>query len=169
MLAVLLYSAVGADQNPQGIPGNWPFQVIELADGEAAPSSDWMVLSKEDYQAWVDGHQAEYSTWATTFAAANAQAASIAYVKNKIVNAMAFGRDVMAEYGAQNVVAGYSLAQIQQIIIATSEVQAAIITGSLNVALDALSRVPVDGTLITTDKITFFRNKFQDFLGLPHT
>jgi hypothetical protein len=90
-------------------------------------------------------------------------------VKNKILAAMDFGRSVMAEYGSSNVLAGLTLEQIQYVMAATAKVQAALNGGSLYVALAEIELVTTDEVIITVEKITIFRNKLQDYLGIART
>lgn len=168
-LAVQLYSQVDPSLNPNGIPGNWPCQVLELQDGQSAPDNTWQIMTVSAYNAWLAANQADYNTWAAAQAAAAQYTTYALAAKNSIIAAMAFGRDLIAEYGGQNVASGFNLTQLQTIITATAGVQAAIMTGSLYMALEQLALVPVDGVLITTEKITYFRNKLQAYLGLPLT
>lgn len=91
------------------------------------------------------------------------------YVRNRILAAMDFGRNIMADYGATNVLAGRTVEQIQTIMSQTGSVQAALLSGSLYVALDELAQIEPDGTLITEDTLTTFRHKIQAYLGIPLT
>lgn len=90
-------------------------------------------------------------------------------IKNKILESMDFGRNLMAEYGASNVIAELSLEQVQYIIDKTLKLQAALNTGALYVALTELDLLETDDVVITTAKITEFRHKIQDYLGIDRT
>lgn len=90
------------------------------------------------------------------------------YIKGVILRAASFGQGVMAEYGASNVLAGLTLAQIQSIMAKTSKVQAALQSGSLYVALAEIALIERD-EVMTEERITVFRNKIQDYLGIPRT
>lgn len=92
-----------------------------------------------------------------------------AIVKARILAAAAFGQDLIAEYATDNVLAGYTIPQIKVIIDKTAKVQAALRTGSLYVAIDELDAIEPDQDLVTVEKITQFRNKIQDYLGIPRT
>jgi hypothetical protein len=91
------------------------------------------------------------------------------YVAEKIINAMQFGRKIMAEYGASNVLAGLTVDQVKSVMQTLSGVQAAILTGSLYVALDEIAAITPDGTLITQAKLDKFKHKIQDYLQIPRT
>ena len=90
-------------------------------------------------------------------------------VTDKILDAMRFGRSIIASYGASNVLSGYSITQIQYIMQATSSVQVALNTGSLYVAIAELNRIIPDGIIITAPKITTVRNQIEDYLKIPRT
>lgn len=92
-----------------------------------------------------------------------------AVVKDVILAAMDFGRNLMAEYGASNILAGLTMEQIKDVMDRTSKVQAALVTGSLYVALDELALVETDETIITEERRTVFRNKIQAYLGITLT
>ena len=90
-------------------------------------------------------------------------------IANRILAARSFGVRLIAQYGAQNIIAGYSVAEIQAIMIRTNAVQAALNTGSLYVAITELNAVETDDKYITPDKIKYFRNIIEDYLGVPRT
>ncbi len=92
MLAVLLYSAVDPSLNPQNIPGNWPYQVIELAADQSPPDDTWQIMTIDQYGSWIASNQAAYNSWAAAQASANAFNAYAAAAKRSILGAMAFGR-----------------------------------------------------------------------------
>jgi hypothetical protein len=90
-------------------------------------------------------------------------------VANRILAARSFGTRVIARYGAANVLAGYSIEQIQEITIKTAKVQAALNTGSLYVAITEINNIQPDGVLITTEKLKAVRNEIEDYLQIPRT
>lgn len=90
-------------------------------------------------------------------------------VKQKILAAMSFGRGLIAEYGASNVLSGYSIEQIRDIMNRTYKVQNALNTGSLYVALTELDNIETDDSVITEEKILHFKHKIQDYLNIPRS
>lgn len=90
-------------------------------------------------------------------------------VAAKIMAARDFGTRLIAQYGAQNVLSGYSIEIIQDIMTKTAKVQAALNTGSLYVAIQELNSVETDDTIITAAKIKVFRNQIEDYLQIPRT
>lgn len=103
----------------------------------------------------VDSHSGIYSLQIT--------------IKNRILAAMEFGRDLMAEYGASNIISGLTMEQIQEIMERTIKVQAALSSGSLYVALTELALVQTDEIIITPERVTEFRNKIETYLNNPLT
>lgn len=158
------------EQQPAGMPDEWPSKVVEIGEStelpEQCPEEDgWIVMSLAEYNAHKATHQSAFNTWWSTYSAPTATD----IVKAKILAAMEFGRSVIAEEGAKNTLSGYSLAQIKDIMARTTNVQNALNTGSLYVAIDELALVQTDETLITPAKLTVVRNKIQTYLGIPLT
>lgn len=90
-------------------------------------------------------------------------------VANRILAARAFGTKLIARYGASNVIAGYSIEQIQDIMTRTARVQSALNTGSLYVAIQEINAIEPDGVLITVEKLKSVRNEIEDYLQIPRT
>lgn len=89
------------------------------------------------------------------------------FVSAAILRAADFGNSLIVEYAVSNVLSGYTLEQVKDIIAKTSKVQVALKSGSLYVALDELSNIETDETVITAAKILLFKNKIESYLGLP--
>jgi hypothetical protein len=90
-------------------------------------------------------------------------------VATKIIAARDFGMNLIAQYGAQNVLSGYNVSQIQDIMNRTAKAQNALNTGSLYVAITELNSIETDSSIITTAKVTAFRNLIEDYLQIPRT
>ena len=86
-------------------------------------------------------------------------------VKGRILEAMEFGKQLMAEFGASNVLAGKSTAQIAAISDKLAVVQARILSGSLNAALSAIDALEPDAN-VSAESIAEFKVKIQVFLGI---
>lgn len=170
MVAVQFYSQIPVDQKPAGIPDQWPAQCIELHNNESAFDDSWTIMSKAEYSAWKMDHQAEFDAWVVSTTIPPDQAAlQLAYVQSRISAARIFGIGLVTQYGATNVLAGKTTEQVQQIMQITGKVVVALNTGSLYVSIAELDAIEPDGVLISTSQITFFRNKIQDYLGVPRT
>lgn len=90
-------------------------------------------------------------------------------IKRKILEAIKFGEELMIEYATSNILAGLNVEQVKYIIHETKEVQQALSTGSLYVALEELNNLTLDEVMITESRVATFRNKIQVYLGIPET
>jgi hypothetical protein len=86
-------------------------------------------------------------------------------VKGRILEAMEFGKQLTAEFGASNVLAGKTTAQIAAISDKLSVVQARILSGSLYAALEAIDALQPDAN-VSAEAIAEFKLKVQVFLGI---
>lgn len=166
MYAVKLYETVS--NKPEGIPDGWPAEVVDIGEAQELPEwcdETWDLMSQEELDTQKSNNQSAYNTWYASYTSIPIEEV----IKRKILAAMEFGRNLMAEYGSQNVLAGFTLEQIQDIMARTSKVQAALSTGSLYVALVELDAVETDEVVVTTARITECRNKIQAYLGIPLT
>jgi len=84
-------------------------------------------------------------------------------VKNKIYRCMDFGKEVIAEFAAQNVVLGVSDAQMKQISIDFAEIQNLLLSGSLRIAKQEIDTL--QSTLVTEGRRAYFSNKIAKFLA----
>ena len=90
-------------------------------------------------------------------------------VTNKIVDARTFGTRLIDKYAAQNVLAGYDVEIIIQIMDRCDKVMRALKTGSLYVAIHEINLVTPDDSIITVAKLAAIRNEIQDYLKIPRT
>lgn len=90
-------------------------------------------------------------------------------VAGKIMEARTFGIKIIMNYGAQNILAGYPVSIIQEIMIRTAKVQGALNTGSLYVAINEINAIVPDDSIITVAKLAAVRNQIEDYLGIPRT
>lgn len=86
-------------------------------------------------------------------------------VKARILEAMEFGKQLMAEFGASNVLAGKTTAQIAAISDKLAVVQARILSGSLYAALSAIDALEADAN-VSAEAIAEFKLKIEIFLGI---
>jgi hypothetical protein len=59
MLAVKFYAQV---DNPRGIPGVWPAQVIELGESTDVPEG-FMLMTKAHFDSYCEQYAAMYEAW----------------------------------------------------------------------------------------------------------
>lgn len=94
---------------------------------------------------------------------------TLTYLTQRILDCRTFGIHLVAKYGATNIMAGYNVAIIQDIMTRTARVQAALNSGSLYVAITELNAVTLDSSIVTTAKIKSVRNEIEDYLGITRT
>ncbi len=63
VLDVLLYGSLPVGKKPDGIPDDWPAQVIERKDVKDPVTPGYIRMSGTQYKAYVQLHQAEYDAW----------------------------------------------------------------------------------------------------------
>lgn len=85
--------------------------------------------------------------------------------KNAVLRAMSFGQNLMAEYGAKNILRGYTTAQVRQIATDLAGIQALLLSGSLYSALEDIAAFTPTALILQSD-IDEFTAKLQTYLGL---
>jgi hypothetical protein len=168
-LAVRLYSSIDPNNKPSGIPDNWVSDVIELSINDTklpdnlSANDGWIFMTDSQLSDWKAQYRSEYDIWYSVAKAPSLQNK----VTNRILQAMEFGKQIMAEYAAENVLAGLTIPQIQDILLRTAKIQSDLMTGSLYTALVEIDLVQTDDMVVTPTKVKEFRNKIQVYLGLP--
>lgn len=92
---------------------------------------------------------------------------SLDVAKARVSAAMDFGKQLIIEFSATNVVKGITVAQVKQLSGQFAGIQLLLMNGSLYSALDAIQGI-TPNSLITQDEINYFANKIMDFLGIKH-
>lgn len=85
-------------------------------------------------------------------------------VEEAIDKAMEFGKKLIIEYGAQNVIEGKTTAEVKQIAVKFAELQNLLMSGSLYAARDAMDDITPDA-LVTQETIDDFKAKLDAYLG----
>jgi len=86
-------------------------------------------------------------------------------VEDAIDKAMEFGKKLIIEYGAQNVMEGKTTADVQAIAVKFSDLQNLLISGSLYAARAEMDNI-VSDALITQSTIDDFKSKLDAYLGV---
>lgn len=174
MLAVLLYSKI--ENNPQNIPGVWPAEVKEITDASEAPSSDWLVMSRQEYNDYLVANKSAYDAWSAAQATAQQTAVVTGIVKNKVSGATAFGQSIAISFATTNILMGITQAgKTQQVADYCQKLQYYISTGSLYAVLNELTRMlndPVRPSLglepfINDSLLSNYINQVKAYLGIP--
>jgi len=89
-----------------------------------------------------------------------------AIVYNSISNAMDFGRQIMIEFGTENVLLGATTEQIKNVVVKLTKIQTLLVGGALHTALEELDVVEPD-VFLTQQRLDSFKNKIRAYLGMP--
>lgn len=89
-------------------------------------------------------------------------------VTGHVVSAMEFGRQIMIEFAAMNVLSDKSTTIIMMQMEACKHIMFLLLVGSLYTALEAINALP-DNEVTPPELKSYFRHKIQGFLGLPVT
>jgi hypothetical protein len=145
---------------PVGVPLLYPEKVVLLGSSQIPPdqSGDWEIMT--DFQC-AELKRSMKTEWQVY----QQQVAAQKIVATRIKAAMDFGRNLMAEYGAQNVVSGKTTAQVTQIATKLSTLQALLLSGSLYAALDEIDLITSDA-LVTDQVKAEFKAKIRKYLGI---
>lgn len=90
----------------------------------------------------------------------------LASAKAAMTRARAFGADLIDEYGAKNIIRGYTTAQVRQAASQLTELQILLLSGSLYSAL-AFIEALTPSEVVSQGDIDEFKNKIKLYLGLP--
>ncbi len=60
-LAVKLWKDTA--NKPAGMPDSWPSEVKELGSSRILPSSEWILMTKKDYQRYLEIRRDLYNQW----------------------------------------------------------------------------------------------------------
>jgi hypothetical protein len=149
------------DRGISGIPGGWPVEVHAYKDGDEIPP-EWQLMSDEDLRFQYSNNEAGYEAFLRS------QIDPVKRVAASITAAMGFGRRLIAEFGASNVIAGLTPAQISSVAARAVNVQLLLMSGSLYTAIAAMNAIQTDA-ILTPALLKKYRNKIEDYLGVPQT
>ena len=64
-LAVKLYSSENPNRQEiiDGIPLNWPAEVVELGESIELPGEEWILMTKEEYDSYRNSNMEDYNTY----------------------------------------------------------------------------------------------------------
>lgn len=145
---------------PVGVPLEYPEKIVLLGSSQTPPdnSGDWLVMTDMECSQLKRSLKSQWNAYQASVAAQKTVAA-------RIKVAMAFGQNLMAEYGAQNVVSGKTTAQVIAIANKLANLQQLLLSGSLYAALEEIENIATDD-LVTLATKNEFRAKIRKFLGL---
>lgn len=103
----------------------------------------------------------------TVIANHRSTAITLDIAKLKIQAAMDFGKQVLIEFAANNVVRGINVAEVKQLTAQFGMIQLLLLNGSLYSALEEIQKLQPNA-LISQADIAYYSNKIMDFLGIKH-
>lgn len=134
------------------------------ADGIVSTDSGFEVIEKTPFsQADIDAVNGYYSALTQSGETSKNTPTMQEIIAQKILNRINFGQQLMANFGAQNILAGYTTSQIQQIAGQLQTVQALMQSGSLETTKAVMLAI-TPSTLITQTTINNFAQQIQDYL-----
>jgi hypothetical protein len=138
-LAVLLFKD---DPNqPSGMPGEWPSQVVELGEETKLPGPEWVLFTKEEYIAHVEENQAAYDQFiAPKKAQEIAEKSVAALVKNQSTRGQSLIQEISQAFINTPFETDDHFKVLQQILEPLQ-------IGALNVAKARISVAPKDDFL----------------------
>jgi hypothetical protein len=93
----------------------------------------------------------------------------IAMISSALDADSAFGQSLISQFAAENVVAGFTTSQLDTALDTLAGVLDAMANGYLNIAINRMNIITPDGVVITTARVTEYRNAIQTYLGIPLT
>lgn len=99
-------------------------------------------------------------------AAKIAAAQALASARTAIVKGMEFGRELIADVGAENLLLNLTISQTMAMAQKYAGVISLLMTGSIKSALTVIEMMPPD-EVVTAERIRKYSNKIRTYLGMP--
>jgi hypothetical protein len=157
-VAIRRYSKIAGA--PAGVPLQYPEKVVYLGKSQTPPdnSGDWEVITEFECASIKKALKTEWAAY-------QARVVAQKYIATRITAAMDFGKKIMAEYGASNVYAGRTVAEVKTIATKLATLQSLLLSGSLYAALDEIDLITSDA-LVTDQVKAEFKAKIRKYLGV---
>ena len=133
-----------------------PESIVNVSD-DIMTMTGYTVMTEIEYKQYLIDHKNDYDIYMQSVSNK---------IRGRILAAIAFGDELIADYCVHNVMKGYTIEEIDQIMKVTQKVMTDLQAGSLYVALKDLSEIQPDGHLITSDLIDLFTVKIKKYLGI---
>lgn len=152
MIAFKTFADCPEEQRVEGVLLSWPWIEVRFTEAERAVEllqAGWRVMTENDYESYKRVVSPTYN------------------VTGVIESAMEFGKRMMTEFGTKNVLRGYNATQITQVSTELERLQQFCMSGSLNAAYQFILTFQATELVIEEDRLEF-KNKIEDYLGIPH-
>jgi hypothetical protein len=149
---------------PEGVNPDWVWQVAE------GSIPGWTVVTEEQYEAYIAGHQDAIATWDTW---RESNAAMISVKNNILAPAIEFGTNTIRKFASENILLGITQAGMTSLVrLRTEQVISCLFTGSLYDAMVQIRAIPPenkDATFITDARLLAAINDIEDYLGMTRS
>jgi hypothetical protein len=149
------------DRGASNLPPGWIIESMPY-DGVSAVPNEWIVMTDDEMRIQLSNNEAAYEAFIS------GQVDLVAIQVTKIKQAMTFGHNLIAEFGAGNVIAQLTPIQVAGVAQKLLNVQLLLLSGSLYTAIAALQGLVPDA-ILTTAVIKNYTNQIQTYLEIPLT
>lgn len=138
---------------------------VPNADGLVTNDAGIEVIEKVAFeQADIDAVNGYYNALTEQGEIAKTTPTTQQVITQKILARIEWGQTLMASFGAQNILAGYTTTQVTQIAQQLAPLQALVLSGSLETAIAFMNSL-TPNALITQQTITSFVAQIHDYLA----
>lgn len=138
---------------------------IPSADGVVTTDTGLEVIEKVAFvQADIDAVNSYYNALTAQGEVAKMTPTTQELIAQKILSRIDWGQKLMARFGAQNILAGYTTAQVTQIAQQLAPLQDLVQSGSLETSVAFMNSL-TPNSLITQQTITYFVTQIQNYLA----
>lgn len=163
-------------KNIEGIPLEWPIEILELGDSTDLPvdGSPWILLNDNQLIAHKLKYQVDFDTWITS----KKVEVSTTTIANKIRAAINFGNELVVSAATTNTLAGINQAnKTQAFVLYCRNLTHFLVTGSLYAAIQEIDTMLADNStekqdlqpFLTNDSLIKYKHQIQDYLGIAKT
>jgi hypothetical protein len=91
---------------------------------------------------------------------------SVANISIAISNAIDFGKQLIIEFGIENILLGVTTTQIKVMLVQLEKVLSLLMSGALYTAIEELEIIIPD-LVLTQQRINYYNNRIRTYVGLP--
>lgn len=161
-------------QAPAGFPLAWPWQIIEVPEGDEETFSqgrpgNWLLVnSAEEFLAYKVNLLPAYEAYLTSLTTKTQKAAAYQSVYQLMTDAEAYGKHIIRSYATQNIINGVDQKIIDAVLIkfVDAYIKDALDTGSLKIAKERIAKLDEDA-IVTAELKAYFINEIDKFLNRP--
>lgn len=161
-------------QCPIGFPKEWPWQIIQVPEGDEETYSEgrvgtWILVDDlSALNAYKLQYIQAYEVYLTLLAQNNQKANVYNATYQLLQDAESWGRHIIRQYATQNTINQVDPLIIDAVLVrfVDAYIKDALETGSLKIARARIQALPED-EIVTPDLKTYFVNEINKFLARP--